>query len=88
MGRVDVYTRPVARTGTKLEALYSAYTTTVPPVHTKIMGKILFAKMLNAVFPQHRPAQELHSHRQRNLPTPLKGGEKSCVHRHNEKHRI
>jgi hypothetical protein len=42
-------------TGTKLEALYSAYATTVPPVHTKLMGKILFAKMLNAVFPNIGP---------------------------------
>ncbi len=33
-------------TGTKLEHLYSAYMTCVPPVHTRLLGKILFAKML------------------------------------------
>ena len=36
--------------GTKLEALHTAYTTSVPPVHTKVLGKILFGKMLNAVY--------------------------------------
>ena len=38
-------------TGTKLEVLYSAYAATVPPVHTRPLGKILFAKMLNVVCP-------------------------------------
>ena len=28
--------------GTKLEALYTAYTSCAPPVHAKILGKILF----------------------------------------------
>ena len=42
-------------TGTKLEALYTAYTTSTPPVHAKLLGKILFAKMLNAVFPNVGP---------------------------------
>jgi hypothetical protein len=42
-------------TGTKLEALYSAYVSTAPPVHTKLLGKILFGKMLNAVFPNVGP---------------------------------
>ena len=32
--------------GTKLEVLYAAYTSVVPPVHQKVLGKILFAKML------------------------------------------
>jgi hypothetical protein len=41
--------------GTKLEALYSAYTTAVPPVHAKTLGKILFGKMLNAVYPSIGP---------------------------------
>jgi hypothetical protein len=36
--------------GTKLEALYAAYTTAVPPVHTKLLGRNTFAKMLNAVY--------------------------------------
>ncbi len=42
-------------TGTKLEALYAAYTLAAPPVHPKILGKILFGKMLNAVFPNVGP---------------------------------
>jgi hypothetical protein len=41
--------------GTKLEALYTAYATTVPPVHAKVLGKILFGKMLNAIFPNIGP---------------------------------
>ena len=41
--------------GTKLEALYSAYTTAVPSVHTKLLGRNTFAKMLNAVFPNIGP---------------------------------
>jgi hypothetical protein len=38
-------------TGTKLEALYSAYTAMAPPVHARVLGKILFAKLLEAVYP-------------------------------------
>ena len=38
-------------TGTKLEALYSAYTATVPPVHTRLLGRNTFGKMLNAICP-------------------------------------
>jgi hypothetical protein len=41
--------------GTKLDALYTAYTATVPPVHAKMLGKILFGKMLNGVFPNIGP---------------------------------
>ena len=41
--------------GTKLEALYSAYASAAPPVHARLLGKILFAKMLNAVFPNVGP---------------------------------
>jgi len=41
--------------GTKLEALYAAYTTAVPSVHTKLLGRNKFAKMLNAVFPNIGP---------------------------------
>jgi hypothetical protein len=41
--------------GTKLEALYAAYTTASPPVHQKLLGKILFGQMLNAVFPNIGP---------------------------------
>jgi hypothetical protein len=42
-------------TGAKLEALYGAYFSTAPPVHTKPLGKILFGKMLNAVYPTIGP---------------------------------
>ena len=52
------YTRISLRekdTGTKLEALYSAYASAAPPVHARLLGKILFAKMLNAVFPNVGP---------------------------------
>jgi hypothetical protein len=42
-------------TGTKLEVLYAAYTLAAPPVHAKVLGKILFGKMLNAVFPHVGP---------------------------------
>ena len=38
-------------TGTKLDTLYSAYTSAVPPVHTRVLGKILFAKMLETLYP-------------------------------------
>ena len=41
--------------GTKLEPLYTAYATSAPPVHAKPLGKILFAKMLNSVFPNIGP---------------------------------
>jgi phage/plasmid-associated DNA primase len=36
--------------GTKLDALHSAYTTGVPPVHPRVLGKILFAKMLGEIY--------------------------------------
>ena len=42
-------------TGTKLDTLYTAYTTAVPPVHQKFLGKILFAKMLNVIYPNIGP---------------------------------
>ena len=37
--------------GTKLDALYSAYTSAVPPVHTRALGRNRFAKMLESVYP-------------------------------------
>jgi hypothetical protein len=37
--------------GTKLEALFGAYTSANPPVHQKPLGKIKFAQMLSAVYP-------------------------------------
>jgi hypothetical protein len=37
-------------TGTKLEALHTEYITATPPVHTRLLGKILFGKMLGAIF--------------------------------------
>ena len=52
------YTRISLRekdSGTKLEALYTAYTSCVPSVHAKLLGKILFAKMLNVVYPNVGP---------------------------------
>jgi hypothetical protein len=42
-------------TGTKLEALYAAYAAASPPVHDKVLGKIMFAKMLNVAFPNVGP---------------------------------
>ena len=41
--------------GTRLEALYTAYASAVPPVHTRPLGKILFAKMLASVYPNIGP---------------------------------
>ena len=46
------YTRVADKAnGTKLEDLYTAYTAMAPPVHTKVLGKILFAKMLELIYP-------------------------------------
>ena len=42
-------------TGTKLEALYSAYATMVPSVHAKALGRNKFAAMLNSVYPNVGP---------------------------------
>jgi hypothetical protein len=42
-------------TGTKLEALYATYASCAPPVHAKVLGKILFAKLLNSVYPNIGP---------------------------------
>jgi hypothetical protein len=36
-------------TGTKLEAIYTAYTTASPPVHTRVLGRNTFAHMLNGL---------------------------------------
>ncbi len=36
--------------GSKLEALYTAYATASPPVHTKLLGKILFGRMMNGIY--------------------------------------
>ena len=41
--------------GSKLEALYVSYSSCVPPVHTKLLGKIKFARMLNDVYPHIGP---------------------------------
>jgi hypothetical protein len=59
-------------TGTKLNVLYTAYTTCVPPVHQKplgrnkfkndfILGKILFGKMLNEIYPNVGPHKNAQS---------------------------
>jgi hypothetical protein len=37
-------------TGTKLEALYAAYTSATPPIHQKVLGRNKFAAMLGAVY--------------------------------------
>ena len=37
-------------TGTKLEALFAAYTSAAPPVHERRLGKILFSKMLQGIY--------------------------------------
>ena len=37
-------------TGTKLEALHTAYASAAPPVHTRVLGRNLFAKMLESVY--------------------------------------
>jgi phage/plasmid-associated DNA primase len=42
-------------TGTKLEALYAAYTACMPPVHAKVLGRNTFGKMLSAVWPNIGP---------------------------------
>ncbi len=44
-------------TGTKLEALYAVYTTAIPPVHAKMLGRNTFAHMLTTVYPSIGPHQ-------------------------------
>ena len=54
------YTRVTDKAnGTKLEDLYTAYTAMAPPVHTKVLGRNHFAKMLESIYPgigPHRSA--------------------------------
>ncbi len=38
-------------TGTKLERLFASYTSAAPPVHQRQLGKILFCKMLQGIYP-------------------------------------
>jgi hypothetical protein len=48
------YTRIPLRekdSGTKLEALHGAYIASAPPVHQKVLGRNLFAKMLEHIYP-------------------------------------
>ena len=52
------YTRIPLRekdTGTKLEAIYRAYTSATPPVHAKMLGRNKLAAMLSAVCPTIGP---------------------------------
>ena len=52
------YTRIPLRekdTGTKLEAIYRAYTSATPPVHAKMLGRNKLAAMLSAVCPNIGP---------------------------------
>ena len=58
-------------TGTKLEALYAAYWSSVPPVHSKLLGRNKFAAMLSAVYPNIGPHRNKESTIKRPLPTPL-----------------
>ena len=47
------YTRVPLRekdTGTKLERIYTAYTTCVPPVHASVLGRNTFAHMLESTY--------------------------------------
>ena len=62
------YTRISLRekdSGTKLETLYTAYTTCVPPIHQKVLGRNTFAQMLNAVYTNIGPHQTSLSDRSR-----------------------
>ena len=36
------------------------YTTSVPPIHHRILGKILFGKMLSAVYPNIGPHKNMN----------------------------
>jgi hypothetical protein len=38
-------------TGTKLDRLFASYTSAAPPVHQRQLGKILFCKMLQGIYP-------------------------------------
>ena len=46
------------RTGTRLVVLYSAYAAHSPPVHIRLLGKTMFGKMLNAVYPNVGPYRD------------------------------
>jgi hypothetical protein len=48
-------------TGTKLEALYSAYTSASQPVHQKPLGRNKFAQMLSGVYPGIGPHKNASS---------------------------
>ena len=37
--------------GTKLEALFGAYTSANPPIHQRVLGRNKFAAMLSAAYP-------------------------------------
>ena len=45
-------------TGSKLDVLFTAYVTCVTPIHAKVLGKILFGKMLNAIYPNIGPHRD------------------------------
>lgn len=47
--------------GTKLEALHSAYVSVTPPVHQKPLGKTTLAAMLRAIFPGIGPHKNTSS---------------------------
>ena len=47
--------------GTKLEALYTAYASSAPLVHAKPLGRNKFAAMLSAVYPNIGPHRNKES---------------------------
>jgi hypothetical protein len=51
--------------GTKLEALYAAYSSNAPPVHARVLGRNTFAQMLNSVYTNIGPHQTSLSDRSR-----------------------
>jgi len=48
-------------TGTKLGTLYTSYWGSVPPVHSKLLGRNKFAAMLSAVYPNVGPHRNKES---------------------------
>ncbi len=59
-------------TGTKLEALFGAYTSANPPVHQKSLGRNKFRAAAECSVPRNRAAQERIEHRDRLVPPPLR----------------
>jgi hypothetical protein len=47
--------------GTKLDTLYSAYATSADPVHSKMLGKTNFARMLKSIYTNIGPHKDTRS---------------------------